>query len=68
MNTIIETIGDYEIRKYGSCGVFFFMVAEVKTKKRIAMSIKTLDMARDKIYEIISNSKEKAIFQTILED
>jgi len=55
MNTVVATIGDYEIRKYGSCGTFFFLVAESKSKKVLLRSRTTLEESKEFVCNMKNN-------------
>ena len=64
MNTRIDLVDEYEVRKYGCCGTFFFMVAIAETRKRLVMSLKTQEEAYAWInsQKEINNSNKNAIF------
>ena len=47
MNTVVLIVGSYEIREYGSCGTFFFLVAEKKTKKVLKRTLLTIESATE---------------------
>lgn len=51
MNTRVESINGFEIRKYGCCGVFFFMVGEELTRKRLKYTLPNIEAAHDWIQE-----------------
>lgn len=54
MNTRIDVVGEYEIRQYGCCGTYFFMVAIAATRKRCVMSLKS----KEEAYAWIDRQKE----------